>query len=571
MGAARKYPDELRDRAVRLVLDLVKDQDASVTAACRKVGGELGIKADTLRGWAKQAQIDRGMRPGAASADAARIRALERENAELRRVNAILRTASAFFRGRARPPVTLVVAFIEAFRDQFGAGPMCRALRQAGVAISPSGYYAARARPPPARVVRDAALEKQILRVWKDSGERYGAWKVWDQLNREGIAAARCTVERLMRKLGLRGVRRGGYKVRTTRSDPSQDRPADLVNRDFAPDAPDRLWVVDFTFVSTWAGTAYTAFVIDAFARLIAGWRTAASHGTDLVLDALVMAVTYRARQGVKVAGLIHHSDAGAEGEFNRSSQHLDLEVYVWDGQEDGQQLQRGGRRCVRRGALRWPDEKACSGSGWRSPGECRVRTPALRLVCPRWLVRAGSATAVGSGRSAWLRCRGGTCRWRSGRRSRSCAPGGAVSGRSPGVSPGRRRRSRGSCAGTLRPGAAGWSTGPRLPSGTRTGGHAARRSRSWLRTGPCGSTCKTGSPARSPGRMAQLCRARMCAGSGVGTAAGRTGAGPGRGARSRSRTGCGSTSLMMSPCGSRTRRSIRPCMSRAVARCDAS
>ena len=206
-----------------------------------------------------------------------------------------------------------MVAFIEACRDQFGVEPVCRALRQAGVRISPSGYYAARARPPPARAVRDAALEKQILRVYKDSGERYGAWKVWDQLNREGIAAARCTVERLMRKLGLRGVRRGGCKVRTTRSDPSQDRPEDLVNRDFAPDAPDRLWVVDFTFVSTWAGTAYTAFVIDAFSRLIAGWRTAASHSTDLVLDALVMAVTCRARQGVKVAGLIHHSDAGSE------------------------------------------------------------------------------------------------------------------------------------------------------------------------------------------------------------------------------------------------------------------
>ena len=136
-----------------------------------------------------------------------------------------------------------MVAFIEAFREEFGVGPICRALRQAGVRISPSGYYAARARPPPARAVRDAALEKQILRVYKDSKERYGAWKVWDQLNREGIAAARCTVERLMRKLGLRGVRRGGYKVRTTRSDPSQDRPEDLVNRDFAPPAPDRLWV----------------------------------------------------------------------------------------------------------------------------------------------------------------------------------------------------------------------------------------------------------------------------------------------------------------------------------------
>ena len=206
-----------------------------------------------------------------------------------------------------------MVAFIEACRDQFGVEPICRALRQAGVRISPSGYYAARGRPPPARAVREAALEKQILRVYKDSGERYGAWKVRDQLNREGIAAARCTVERLMRKLGLRGVRRGGYKVRTTRSDPSQDRPEDLVNRDFTPDAPNRLWVVGFTFVSTWAGTAYTAFVIDAFARLIAGWRTAASHSTDLVLDALVMAVTCRARQGVKVAGLIHHSDAGSE------------------------------------------------------------------------------------------------------------------------------------------------------------------------------------------------------------------------------------------------------------------
>jgi putative transposase len=206
------------------------------------------------------------------------------------------------------------VAYIDAYREEFGAGPICRVLRGAGVAISPSGYYAARGRPPSARAVRDAALEKEILRVYKDSGERSGAWKVWAQLNREGIAAARCTVERLMRKLGLRGVRRGGWKKpRTTVPDPSQDRPEDLVRRDFAPPAPDRLWVVDFTYVRTWAGTAYTAFVIDAFSRLIAGWRTCARHDTGLVLDALVMAVTYRARQGVKVAGLICHSDAGSE------------------------------------------------------------------------------------------------------------------------------------------------------------------------------------------------------------------------------------------------------------------
>jgi putative transposase len=112
---------------------------------------------------------------------------------------------------------------------------------------------------------------------------------------------------------GLRGVRRGGYKVRTAVPGPSQDRPPDLVNRDFAPGAPDRLRVADFTYVPAWAGMACTAFVIDALSRLITGWRTAASHGTGLVLDALVMAVTYRARQGVKVAGLIGHGDAGSE------------------------------------------------------------------------------------------------------------------------------------------------------------------------------------------------------------------------------------------------------------------
>jgi putative transposase len=205
------------------------------------------------------------------------------------------------------------VAFIEASRDEFGVGPVIRALRLAGVAISPSGYYAARSRPPSARAVRDAALEKEITRVYKESGERYGARKVHDQLAREGTGAARCTVERLMRRLGLRGTRRGGYKVRTTNPDPSQDRPPDRVKRQFRAGAPDRLWVVDFSYVATWEGTAYTALVIDVFARLIPGWRTSGRHDAGLVLDALVMAVAFRARQGVKVAGLVHHSDAGSE------------------------------------------------------------------------------------------------------------------------------------------------------------------------------------------------------------------------------------------------------------------
>jgi putative transposase len=205
------------------------------------------------------------------------------------------------------------VAFVEASREEFGVGPVIRALRLAGVAVSVSGYYAARSRPPSARALADAVLAREIARVYKESGERYGARKVRVQLAREGIPAARCTVERLMRAMGLRGTRRGGYKVRTTKADPSLERPPDRVKRQFRAAAPDRLWVVDFTYVATREGTAYTALVIDVFSRLIPGWRTSGRHDAGLVLDALAMAVAYRARQGAEVAGLVHHSDAGSE------------------------------------------------------------------------------------------------------------------------------------------------------------------------------------------------------------------------------------------------------------------
>ena len=329
-----------------------------------------------------------------------------------------------------------------------------------------------------------------------------------------------------MRASGWRGVARA-RTVRTTVADPAHSRAPDLVKRNFTAPRPGQLHVADFTYVPLdGGGFGYTAFVIDAFAGLIAGWECSLSKETAFVERAIRQAAAFRARQGNPLDKAIHHSDAGSQGGFNRSSQHLQVEVGEWGDHAGGQLRGRGGRRCVRRVGLRWPGGRTGSGSGWRSPGECRVRTPALRLVCPRRSVRDGSVTAAGSGRSAWPRCRGGTCRWRSGRRSRSCGPGGAVPARSPGVPAGRRQRSRGSCAGTLRPGAAGWSTGPPRLSGTRTCGHGARRSRSSLRTRPCGSTCKTGSPARSPGPVARLCRARMCAGPGAGTVPGRIGAG---------------------------------------------
>ena len=160
----------------------------------------------------------------------------------------------------------------------------------------------------------------------------YGVPKVWKQMNREGFAVARCTVGRLMKVQGLRGAIRG-KRVRTMIPDATVARPQDRVNRQFTADRPNQLWVSDFTYVSTWQGWLYVAFVIDVFARRIVGWRVSSSMTTDFVLDALEQALY--ARQPDDDGTLIHHSDRGSQGEFNRSSQHLIKEV-LWDGQQDG-------------------------------------------------------------------------------------------------------------------------------------------------------------------------------------------------------------------------------------------
>lgn len=206
-----------------------------------------------------------------------------------------------------------MIAYIDEHRGQFGVQPICRVLKEHGVAIAPSTYYAARTRPPPARAVRDGWLTAEITRVYKQSGEVYGARKVWLQLHREGISCARCTVERLMRAAGLRGVRRG-RRTRTTIAAGRGTWPPDLVNRDFHAAAPNRLWVVDITYVPlTAGGFGYTAFVIDAFSRMITGWKVAAHMRTSLALDALEMAVSARLRAGQQVAGVIHHGDRGGQ------------------------------------------------------------------------------------------------------------------------------------------------------------------------------------------------------------------------------------------------------------------
>jgi putative transposase len=218
------------------------------------------------------------------------------------------------------------VKFIDAHKGRFGVAPICRVLCEHGCKIAPSTYYDAKGRPASKRALRDEDLKVEIARVHGENYGVYGPRKVWLQLNREGIEVARCTVERLMNVLGLQGIRRG-KRWKTTVADPAATRPADLVKRRFNPPRPNALWVADFTYVATWVGVVYVAFVIDAYARRILGWRAATSMRTQLVLDALEQAVWVRRREGADLSGLVHHTDAGSQGEFQWSSQHLDLEV----------------------------------------------------------------------------------------------------------------------------------------------------------------------------------------------------------------------------------------------------
>jgi putative transposase len=200
--------------------------------------------------------------------------------------------------------------FIQEHRSVFGVEPICAALQ-----IAPSTYYAARSRgrEPSARALSDARLVVEIRRVHEASRGLYGARKVWWQLGHDGIEVARCTVERLMRQAGLEGVVRGKRR-RTTVPDERADRPADLVERDFSASAPNRLWLADFTYVATWSGVVYVAFVIDAYSRRIVGWKADTNMRTGLVLDTLEMALWSRDRAGLPVqAGLVHHTDAGSQ------------------------------------------------------------------------------------------------------------------------------------------------------------------------------------------------------------------------------------------------------------------
>ncbi|HBD2092426.1 TPA: IS3 family transposase, partial [Escherichia coli] len=296
-----------RQRAIRMVLESQDEYDSQWAAIC-SIAPKIGCTPETLRVWVRQHERDTGGGDGGlTTAERQRLKELERENRELRRSNDILRQASAYFcEGGVRPPLEKMMPLLDKLREQYGVGPVCSELH-----IAPSTYYhCQQQRHHPdkrsARAQRDDWLKKEIQRVYDENHQVYGVRKVWRQLLREGIRVARCTVARLMAVMGLAGVLRG-KKVRTTVSQKAVAA-GDHVNRQFVAERPDQLWVADFTWVSTWQGFVYVAFIIDVFAGYIVGWRVSSSMETAFVLDALEQALWAR-----RPSGTIHHSDKGSQ------------------------------------------------------------------------------------------------------------------------------------------------------------------------------------------------------------------------------------------------------------------
>ncbi|ENZ8394645.1 IS3 family transposase [Escherichia coli] len=302
-----RFSPEVRQRAVRMVLESQDEYDSQWAAIC-SIAPKIGCTPETLRVWVRQHERDTGGGDGGlTTAERQRLKELERENRELRRSNDILRQASAYFgEGGVRPPLEKIMPLLDKLREQYGVGPVCSEQH-----IAPSTYYhCQQQRHHPdkrsARCQRDDWLKREIQRVYDENHQVYGVRKVWRQLLREGIRVARCTVARLMAVMGLAGVLRG-KKVRTTVSRKTVAA-GDRVNRQFVAERPDQLWVADFTYVSTWQGFVYVAFIIDVFAGYIVGWWVSSSMETTFVLDALEQALWAR-----RPSGTVHHSDKGSQ------------------------------------------------------------------------------------------------------------------------------------------------------------------------------------------------------------------------------------------------------------------
>jgi putative transposase len=241
MPAPRKYPAELRERAIRLVFE-IRTESGEQRGAISKVANQLGLNIETLRKWVNQAEIDEGPRLGLSGDERRHMRELEKENRRAAPGERDTEVSSDFLRGGARPPTAEVTAYIDAHRERFGVEPICKTLQ-----FAPSTYYDHKSRPPSLRALRDSELSGKIVETHKRNRSVYGVRKLWQALVREDIDVGRDHVGRLMKNLGLTGVI-GGTKKRTTIPDPRAERPADLVDRNFRASEPNRLWVADITY-----------------------------------------------------------------------------------------------------------------------------------------------------------------------------------------------------------------------------------------------------------------------------------------------------------------------------------
>lgn len=317
---ANRYSPEVRARAVRMVFEHQGSYETQA-GAIAAIAPKIGCIPQTLREWVKQAEKDSGLRDGVtlrkgtgsrpwnvrSGSCGRRMKFSARRQLILRPLSSP-QAATAAQRDGTRPPTEAMIAFIEYLRIVYGVESICRILP-----IAPSTFYhrlACRADPSKAsaRHQRDAELRPEIKRVWDENYQVYGVRKAWHQMKLERFDVARCTVARLMKQIGIRGAVRGKV-VKTTVPDTSAPCPREKVNRQFRAPAPNMLWVSDFTYVSTWQGFVYVAFVIDTFADRIVGWRVSRSAKTDVVLDALEQAL--HDRRPVQKSGLVHHSDRG--------------------------------------------------------------------------------------------------------------------------------------------------------------------------------------------------------------------------------------------------------------------
>ncbi|MDT4957492.1 MAG: putative transposase [Pseudonocardiales bacterium] len=348
MGRPSRYPEEFRREAVQMAL---ASNDSRASVARR-----LGVNETTLRNWVANELAEQARQANPLSVSPSEfeeLRRLRREVAELRVEKEILRKAAAYF---AQDDPVCRFRFVADHRHAYGVKRLCRVL-----AVSRSGFYAFTARTPSPREIGDTQLSSAIAVIYERSHRTYGAPRVHAELSRVGWRCGRKRVARLMRAHHLVGAHTR-RRWRTARPEVIVSA-ADLVRRNFDPSGPDLLWAADVTQIRTGEGWLYLAAVLDLWSRRVVGWAMGNAVNAELVGDALLMAFQRR-RPDRRV---VHHSDRGAVGEFNWSSQHLDQEVRGWDGQQIGSRQRRVGRRCGRRVGRRWRGVSTANGSGRRS------------------------------------------------------------------------------------------------------------------------------------------------------------------------------------------------------------